>query len=298
MSIVRSASSAHRAAGWLLAASAVVAVSACAPQASSTTTASDASASGTAQCTKDALALKTDGTLTIGTDSPAYSPWFEDNDPANGEGYESAVAYAVADQLGFAADEVTWTTVSFNASFAPGTKTFDFFVNQVSITDERKTAVDFSSGYYSVRQAVVTVKGSSIASAASIADLKAAKLGAQVGTTSYAAITDQIAPTQDAAVFNTNDDAVKALQNGQIDGLVVDLPTALYLSAATITDGVLVGQLPQTSADAEQFGLVLEKDSGLTACVTQAVDALEADGTLAELQKTWLTESAGAKELS
>jgi len=248
-------------------------------------------------CTKETLALRTPGTFTVGTDKPAYTPWFVDDDPSNGKGFESAVAYAVAKQLGFTPAEVKWVVASFNSMIAPGPKTFDVAVNQVSITDERKQAVDFSSGYYDVTQAVVAVKGNPAAAATSIADLKKVRLGAAVGTTSLKAITDHIQPDQQPAVFDDNDKAKLALSNGQIDGLVVDLPTALFMAAAEIKNGVVVGQLPNAGGTPEQFGMVLEKGSALTSCVTQAVDALRADGTLKQLEQQWLTASAGAPVL-
>ena len=250
--------------------------------------------SGTDACTKETLKLHTAGKLTVATDNPVYEPWFSDNKPANGKGFESAVAYAVGKQLGFAATDVVWTNATFNSAIAPGAKTFDFDINEVSITPERKTAVDFSSGYYDVTQAIVTVKGSKIAAAKSIADLKGARLGAQVGTTSYTTITDLIKPTTKPAVFNTNDDAKLSLTNGTIDGLVLDLPTALYEANADLKNGVLVGQFENGSGTPEQFGLVLDLGSPLTACVSKAVDALRADGTLKTLEQTWLTASAGA----
>ncbi|MGN0065766.1 MAG: ABC transporter substrate-binding protein [Nocardioides sp.] len=253
--------------------------------------------SAAAECTPDTLELTTDGTLTIGTDKPAYEPWFKDNDPSNGKGYESAVAYAIAEELGFSADEVTWVTVPFNKAVSPGPKDFDFNVNQISITEERRNAVDFSSGYYDVRQTVITNADSAIAGATSIADLADAKLGAQVGTTSYTAIGEQIKPSVDAAVFDTNDQAVQALKNGQIDGIVVDLPTAYYMTAVQLDDGMIVGQLPLPEGEVEQFGAVLDKGSSLTECVTQAVDALRDNGTLDQLVEEWLAQG-GAPELS
>jgi polar amino acid transport system substrate-binding protein len=255
-----------------------------------------ASASSSPSCTPQTMKTRTPGTLTVGTDKPAYEPWFSGDDPANGKGYESAVAYAVAKQLGYAPDAVKWSVVSFNSAIAPGPKAFDVDINQISITDERKKNLDFSSGYYDVAQSVVTVKGSKAADATSLAQLKKLKLGAQVGTTSYSAAKNQIAPEQAVAVYNTNDDAKAALQNGQIDALVVDLPTGLFLAAADLEGGKLVGQLPVTGKP-EQFGMVLDKGSALTACVSQAVDALRADGTLQQLQRQWLTDTAGAPEL-
>ncbi|QBR90875.1 ABC transporter substrate-binding protein [Nocardioides euryhalodurans] len=271
-------------------------LTACAPRDEATTAQDDASPSADA-CDRDNLDTYSEGVLTIATDNPAYPPWFVDNDPSNGQGYESAVAYAIAEQLGFAQDEVEWAKVPFNAVVSPGEKKFDFDVNQVSITEERRQAVDFSSGYYDVRQAVVTTAGSAIDGASSVDELQDAKLGAQVGTTSYTAITDQIQSSQEAAPFDTNDQAVQALNNGQIDGIVVDLPTAYFMTAVQLDDGVIVGQLPQTGGEVEQFGAVLDLDSPLTDCVSQAVDTLREDGTLDELADEWLAQQ-GAPELS
>jgi polar amino acid transport system substrate-binding protein len=258
-------------------------------------TAGTSGTSGADACAKEALTLVTPGTLTIGTDKPAYEPWFSGDDPSNGKGYESAVAFAIADQLGFAKTEVKWTVVPFNTAISPAPKSFDFDVNQISISEDRRKAVDFSSGYYDVRQAVVTYKGSPIDGKTTVADLEGANLGAQVGTTSYKAITDQIQPSNDPKVFDTNDIAVQVLKNKQIDGIVVDVPTAFYMTAAQLDDGVIVGQLPSTGSP-EQFGAVLDKGSALTPCVTQAVDALRADGTLEKLQQQYLA-NAGAPEL-
>jgi polar amino acid transport system substrate-binding protein len=285
----------------LAAAATLAALAACAPAdepAASGPSASSGSASpsSSASCSPETLKTRTPGTLTVGTDKPAYEPWFVGDDPKNGKGYESAVAYAVAKQLGYAPAAVKWTVVSFNSAIAPGPKTFDVDINQVSITDERKKNLDFSSGYYDVAQSVVTVKGSKAAGATTLAQLKKVKLGAQVGTTSYTAAKNQIAPEQAVAVYNSNDDAKAALQNGQIDALVVDLPTGLFLAAADLDGGKLVGQLPVTGTP-EQFGMVLDKGSSLTSCVSQAVDALRADGTLQKLQQRWLTDTAGAPEL-
>ncbi|MFC6023285.1 ABC transporter substrate-binding protein [Plantactinospora solaniradicis] len=250
-----------------------------------------------AACTKADMKTKTPGKLTIGTDDPAYEPWFSENTPANGKGFESAVAYEVAKQLGYARVDVQWVRVKFDNAIAPGAKEFDFDINQFSITDERKVAVDFSSPYYLVRQAVVAAKGSKIAGKSTLADLKNAKLGAQVGTTSYQAITDLIKPTVKAQVYNSNDDAKKALQNGQLDGIVVDLPTAFYITSAEIKDATIVGQLPQVGVP-ETFGLLLDKDSPLSGCVSNAVNALRESGKLVELEKTWLADVAGAAELT
>jgi polar amino acid transport system substrate-binding protein len=249
-------------------------------------------------CTPDQLRTVAAGKLTVATDNPAYPPWFVDNKPENGQGFESAMAYAVATRLGYTNDAVVWTRVGFNAAIQPGPKSFDFDINEFSITEDRKKAVDFSAPYYDVAQAVVALKSSKIAGADSVAGLKGAKLGAQVGTTSYTAITQSIKPAPAPQVYNTNDDAIKALQNGQIDGLVVDLPTAFYITSAQVDNSVIVGQLPQAPGTPEQFGLVLDKDSPVTACVSRAVDALRADGTLARLARQWLAGSAGAPVLS
>ena len=250
------------------------------------------------ECTPDSMETLTPGTLTIATDSPAYEPWFVDDDPTNGKGYESAVAYAVAEQLGYTEDQVTWVTVPFNKVVQPGDKDFDLDVNQVSITEERRTAVDFSSGYYDVRQTVITTKGSAIDGVTSLAELADAKLGAQVGTTSLSAIEEQIQPSETPGVFDTNDQAVQSLQNGQLDGIVVDLPTAYFMTAVQLDDGVIVGQLPlPEGGEVEQFGAVLDKGSPLTDCVSQAVDTLREDGILDQIADEWL-EQQGAPELS
>jgi polar amino acid transport system substrate-binding protein len=285
---------------------AAITLSACAPTdeadsgsdaGSDSSESSESEAPAADTCTPDAMETVADSTLTIATDDPAYEPWFVDNDPTNGEGYESAVAYAIAEQLGYTAEQVAWVKVPFNKVVQPGPKDFDFDVNQVSITEARRKAVDFSSGYYDVVQTVITNKGSAIDGATSLADLADAKLGAQVGTTSYTAITDQIQPSADPAVFDTNDQAVQSLKNGQIDGIVVDLPTAYFMTAVQLDDGVIVGQLPLPEGEPEQFGAVLAKDSPLTDCVSQAVDALRDDGILDQIGQEWLAQQ-GAPELS
>lgn len=230
----------------------------------------------------------TPGKLTIGTGEPAYYPWVQDDDPESGEGFEAAVAYAVAAQLGFDEGDVEWVRTTFDQAIAPGPKDFDFNLQQFSITPEREEAVDFSSPYYETTQVVITVDGSPAAGASSIADLKGLLIGAQTGTTSLDAIEEVIAPTAGAQVFNTNDDAKLALQSGTVDAIVVDLPTAFYLTAVELDGGEIIGQLPETSAGGDQFGLVLAKGSPLTERVTAAVDALREDGTLDELAAEWL----------
>ncbi|MET7672125.1 ABC transporter substrate-binding protein [Micromonospora luteifusca] len=247
-------------------------------------------------CAKDSLPTRTPGKLTIATDQPAYEPWFSNDKPDSGEGFESAVAYAVAEKLGYARADVTWTRVKFDTAIAPGPKNFDFDINQFSITEERKQAVDFSAPYYLVRQTVIALKSSKIAGRKSLADLRDARLGAQVGTTSYQAITEVLKPAAKPQVYNSNDDAKKALQNGQIDGLVVDLPTAFYITGAEITDATIVGQVPQVGTP-EAFGLLLDKNSPLTSCVTGAVGQLTEAGTLKQLEQKWLAQVAGAAEL-
>ncbi|MFE2728639.1 ABC transporter substrate-binding protein [Kitasatospora sp. NPDC059327] len=276
---------------------AAAALTACAPQDSASDAGTAASASGAADgCAPGAAATRTAGTLTVGTDKPAYDPWFTDDTPENGKGFESAVAYAVAERLGYPKEKVTWVVAPFGKATTPGAKDFDFDINQVSISAERKQAVDFSSGYYDVRQAVIALKSSKAAGARSVADLKGAKLGAQVGTTSLDVVTNTIRPTVQPAVFDSNDLAKAALKNGQIDALVVDLPTAFYITGAEVTDAQVVGQF-EGAAQGEQFGLVLDKGSKLTGCVTRAVDALRADGTLAKLEKQWLSDAVSAPVL-
>ncbi|AKN72921.1 ABC transporter substrate-binding protein [Streptomyces sp. PBH53] len=268
----------------------------CAPQPEEKASAAP-SGSAAKSCAKGKLATKTSGKLTIATDEPAYEPWFKDDKPANGKGFESAVAYAVAKRLGYDESAVVWQSVPFNKAFAPGAKSFDFDINQVSISAERRKAVDFSSGYYDVRQAVVALKGGKAAEATSIADLKKLKLGAQVGTTSLDYIDDVVQPEQEAAVYAKNDQAKSALKNGQVDAVVTDLPTAFYITAAEVTNAKIVGQFENQGGTPEQFGLVLDKGSALTPCVTAAVDALRKDGTLAGLEKQWLSDAVDAPVL-
>ena len=254
----------------------------------------------------DTLELVEEGQLTIGTDNPAYPPWFEGgtpsgskwelNDPSTGDGFESAVAYAVAEKLGFGEDSVEWVVVPFNQSFRPGPKNFDFDINQISYTPKRAQAVDFSESYYEVNQAVVTVEGSSIADATTIDELKDAKLGAQIGTTSYQYIVDNIQPSRETSVYDTNNDAISALNAKQIDGIVVDLPTAFFVVAAELDSGVIVGQFPAVG-EQERFGMVLQKDSPLTQCINQALATLREDGTLEEIQQEWLSDKVDAPVL-
>ena len=273
--------------------------------AAETTTAAETSGADDS-CAKDQLELVSSGKLTIGTDNPAFPPWFdggtpkgskwEINDPSKGQGFEGAVAYAVAEKMGFARNEVEWVVVPFDQSFKPGPKSFDFDINQISIKPERANNVDFSEPYYDVNQALVALKGSSLAGAKSVADVKDAKLGAQIGTTSLTYIQDEIQPSKDPSVYNTNNDVISALKAKQIDGIVVDLPTAFFVTAVQVPTGTIVGQFPD-AGEQEQFGLVLAKDGPLTACVDKAVTALRDDGTLDDIQQEWLADKANAPVL-
>jgi polar amino acid transport system substrate-binding protein len=246
-------------------------------------------------CAKGQLSLVNPGQLTVGTDKPAFPPYFEDNDPTNGRGFESAVAYAVADRLGFAEGEVEWTVVPFNSSYAPGPKNFDFDINQISITPAREKAVDFSKPYYVAPQAVVIGKGSDL-KVSSLADLKDATIGVQIGTTSLDAVNDVIEPNGDPKVFNDSNDVVTALKQNQVDAIVVDLPTAFFLTAAQVPGSTIVGQFSAPGGDS--FGLLLEKDSELTPCLNKALDELESSGDLKQITDRWMGQAAGAPELN
>ncbi|KHL17845.1 UNVERIFIED_CONTAM: ABC transporter substrate-binding protein [Mumia flava] len=284
-------------AGALVAAGALAFAAGCAPADESDDAASD-SASSDADCSVEALPLKNAGRLTIGTDAPAYEPWFVDDDPTNGEGFESAVAYAIADRLGFAEDEVDWVTVPFNTSYQPGAKEFDFDINQISITEKRAKAVTFSEPYYRAAQAVVTLEDSEYADVTSLDELSEAKLGAQVGTTSLEAI-DQIAPTQQPGVYDDTSKATQALELGQIDALVMDLPSAFYTVAAVLSEpSVIVGQFQPETGETEEFGLLLEKDNPLVTCLDATIDDLSSDGTLDDIEEQWLSQTTGVPELS
>jgi polar amino acid transport system substrate-binding protein len=250
----------------------------------------DAEAGGPVSCEPGEVPVKQEGALTIGTDSPAYDPWFSNDDPTNGEGFESAVAYAVAAELGFTNEQVRWVTVPFNSSFAPGEKAFDFNINQVSITEERKAAVDFSDGYYSVNQALVGFADSPVAAATSVADLKDFTFGAQVGTTSLDFITEVIAPDSDPFVYNDNNAAKAALEAGQVDAIVLDLPTAFYVSAVEIEGTKVIGQFPSVGDSPEQFGMVVEKGNPFLTCLNGAIAALVASGELAAIEQQWLSD--------
>jgi polar amino acid transport system substrate-binding protein len=270
----------------------------CGGGSSSPTTTSKSAAS----CTKSQLTLVEPGQLTVGTDNPAYPPWYAGgtkssfwkiNDPSNGKGFESATVYAVAKQLGFSRSAVHWTYVPFNRSFAPGKKSFDFDINQISYTPARAKVVTFSKSYYDVNQAIVVLKGTPIASVHTIAGLRPFKLGAQVGTTSYDFIKSTIKPTKQPAVYPQNAGAVQALKNKQIDGLVVDLPTAFYVTGAQVQNSTVLGQF-ETGGGAGYFGMVFAKGNSLAACVDKTLAKLRANGTLQQIQQKWLSKATGA----
>jgi len=251
----------------------------------------------TATTEETAITTITPGKLTIGTGLPAYEPWVVGDAPESGEGFEAAVAYAIAAELGFAAEDVVWVRTTFEEAIAPGAKNFDFNLQQYTITEERKANVDFSEAYYVTTQAVVTVAGSQAEGVTDLAGLKGLLIGAASGTTSFTAIEEIIAPTAGAQAFNSNDDAKAALAAGSIDAIVVDLPTAFFLGSAPaefggIDNGLVIGQLSGAGVG-DSFGLVLDKGSALTSAVSAAIKTLRDSGKLAELEKKWLTD-AGA----
>ena len=253
-------------------------------------------------CAKANLNLLEEGRLTLGTDNPAFPPWWgggqtrkpwKVSNPYSGQGYESAVAYAVASQLGFSKRQVDWVHVPFAQSYRPGNKRFDFYMAQVSYTPERDRVVDFSNAYYFVNQAVVGRRGTAIARAKSIAALRPYRLGAARGTTSYQYIVNHIRPSQQPLAYGTNDLAVQALKSGRIDGIVVDLPTGFFVIAVQVEDGVIVGQLPNRGGK-ERFGMVFEQGNSLRRCVNRALNRLWANGTIKRIQTRWLARAAGA----
>jgi len=246
-------------------------------------------------CAPGELETVSDGVLTVATDKPAYPPYFEDNDPTNGEGFESAVAYAIGEELGYPKAKVKWTVVPFDSSYAPGPKDFDFDVNQISITPVREKAVDFSAPYYRANQAVVALDDSEAAKAKSLADLKDTKIGVQINTTSLSTVEEEIEPSNKPEVFNSSNDVVTALKNGQVEAVVVDLPTALYLTAAQVEDATVVGQFGKASG--EEWGALLERESPLTSCVSEAVESLEASGELEKITQRWMSQAADAPQL-
>lgn len=250
-------------------------------------------------CGKSDLTLLKPGKLTIGTDNPAFPPFFggtpkkpwKVSNPYSGKGYESAVAYAVANQLGFTRRDVEWTPLVWTASFRPGKKPFDLYMAQISYLPERAKNADFSNSYYFVNQSVVANADTPIASVTTLAGLRPYKLGVTIGTTAFKYVNEYIRPTQSPNVYDSQIDAVSALNSRQIDGIVVDLPSALYVTAVQLDDGVIVGKLP-TRGSREHFGIVLPKDSPNLRCVNRALHRLWANGTIKQLQKKWIARSA------
>lgn len=261
-----------------------------------TTTTEASGASDTAgSCDTASLALKSAGTLRVATGETVYEPWMVDDDPTNGEGFESAVVYAIAEQLGI--DDVEWIRTTFDGAIAPGEKDYDFNVQQYSITEDRLKVVDFSAPYYTTQQAIVGFDGTPISEATSIEDLKGLRLGAMIGTTSLDYIEDYIQPESSALVFDDNAAAKAAFDAGQVDGVVFDVPTAYYVTAVEIDGSTIVGILPE-EGEGDQFGLLFEKDSELVGCVDEAIAALEADGTLAALEEQWLSQGGDIPTLT
>lgn len=232
--------------------------------------------------------------LTVATDTPAYPPYFENNKPQNGQGFESAVAYGIASRLGYARSQVKWTVESFDSSYQPGPKHFDFDVNEISITPQRAQVVDFSAPYYQAPQAVVATSGSKYANATSLAALRGATIGVQIGTTSLQAVQKYINPTSTPKVFNSSDDVVSALKDKEVDAIVTDLPTAFYITSAQVTTAKVVGQFSAPGGDT--WGVLLAKDSPLTPCVSQAIDQLRSSGQLTQVTTRWMG-GASAPEL-
>jgi len=257
-------------------------------------------------CAKADLDLVKDGQLSIGTDNPAYPPWFAGgeikgrpwklNDPSTGKGFESAVAYAVAKRLGFTGTQVVWVYTPFNRAIAPGRKQFDFAINQFSYTPARAKVLSFSASYYNVNQSIVGLKGKPISSVRSINGLRKYRLGAQLGTTSYQYIVNNIKPSPSVKVYDSNDLAVAALKSGQIDGLVVDLPTAFYVTAVQVPNGKIIGQF-QAKGTQERFGMVFQKGNPLVACVNNALANMKRTGVLQRIQQIWLAKVTGAPVL-
>ncbi|MGB0119432.1 MAG: ABC transporter substrate-binding protein [Solirubrobacterales bacterium] len=268
----------------------------CGSDDSSSDDSSDSTTTAATNCTPEGLNTFKDGVLTVGTDSPAYPPYFEDDDPSNGKGFEGALAYAIADQLGFNKSQVEWATIPFNVSFAPGEKKFDFDLNQISITPKRAQNVDFSSPYYVADQGVMVKKGSDLEGITSLDELKDATIGVQLGTTAYDAVLEQIDPSSSPKVFDNSNDVVSAFQQDQVDAVVVDLPQAIYLRDAVVDGAVVAGQFDDPAGD--EWGALLGKDSDLTSCVDQAIATLKEDGSLDEITKQWMSDSAKAPELS
>lgn len=259
----------------------------------------EAAASDTTTAACDPLPLKNDGTLTVATGEPAFPPWIEgDDDPTSGEGFEAALVYELADRMGLSEDQVEWVRTGFDEAIAPGPKDYDFNIQQYGITPERDEVVDFSEGYYEVQQVLVGASDSDIADATSLADLQGFRLGAAIGTTSLDYIDEVIQPDSEAQVFDDNSAAVAAFEAGQVDGIVVDLPTGYYITSAETEQGEIVGILPLAGQEPEQLGMLFEDGSPLVPCVNAALTELKDDGTLADLQETWLAAGGDIPTLS
>jgi polar amino acid transport system substrate-binding protein len=271
----------------MLAAAAIAIGTGLAACGSSTSSSPSAAGSSSASCSNASIQkyLYTKGELTVATDNPVYTPWFVGNKPSNGKGYESAVAYAIAAQLGFSKSQVVWVTEPFTSSYAPGPKKFDFDINEVSYTPQRAQAVTFSSSYYDVQQAIVALKGSPIVTKHTSADLKSYLYGDQIGTTGLTYITDNIQPTAQPKVFDTLSEVTAALESHRIAALITDTPTAQYMASAQLKGGVLVAQFPTVG---EHYGLLFSQGNPLVNCVNHAIAALKSNGTLTALQKQYL----------
>jgi polar amino acid transport system substrate-binding protein len=289
----------------------VALLAACTSNQGASPSASADASGGAGACSPDSLETKTAGRLTIGTDNPAFPPYWDPaadgeeatdpwelGDPTNKRGFEGAVAWAVAEELGFGEDAVDFIAVPFDNSYAPGEKDFDFYLAQVSYSEERAEAVDLSDGYFFSNQALVANADTPITEAASIADVADYRLGVQQGTTSLAYIEEEIQPATEPSVYNSNDAAIAALNAGQVDGIVVDLPTAFFVTAVQMEDGVIVGQFPAAGDEQEYFSLVLEQDSPLTDCVNQAIGTLTERGDVEDITQEWMADNAGAPEIA
>ena len=250
------------------------------------------------ECAIENLDLVNEGVLTAATGEPAFEPWVVDDDPTSQQGFEAAVVYAMAEEMGFTADQVTWTRIGFDEAIAPGPKSFDVNVQQYSITDARDEVVDFSYPYYVTQQALVAFADSAVTEATSLEDLKSYNLGAQIGTTSLDYIEEIIQPDTAPAVYDTNSDAKSALEAGQIDAIVFDLPTAYYITAVEIPEAAIVGALPASEEQADRFGMLMEEGTGLKPCVDRALEALDNDGTLEALTDEWLQQEGNIPELT
>ena len=262
---------------------------------SSSSTGGEGTTANASACTPSGMETHTAGTLTIATDKPAYPPYFENDEPQNGEGFESAVGYAIGKQLGYSKGDIKWTVEPFDSSYAPGPKNFDFDLNEISITPARSKVVSFSSPYYTNPQAILVYKGSPYSHARSLAAFKKAKIGVQVGTTSLTAVTQRIKPSNQPSVYNTSSDVVEALKVHQVDAIVVDYATALYLNSAVITKSTIAGQFAAPGGD--NWGLLLKKGSALTPCVNKAMAKLKANGTLTKLTKQWMSSKVAVPVL-